>query len=267
MMHALRRSLFAAALLALAACQQPATNKGAEKAATNASGEAAPQVASEMDVVLAMLDLANVNSEDVVMDLGSGDGRIPIAAAKEKNARGVGVEIDRALIRQSERNAREARVLEKVRFRQEDLFSTALNDVTVLTLYLLPEINLQLRPRILTQMRPGTRVVSNTWDMGEWRPDSRRTLGSTNIFLWIVPARVEGSWRLTQGAMTAELTLTQLFQDISGRLGEGAVSEAVLNGDTIAFTANPGDGSRRFRGRVEGDRIIGDGWEAVRIGT
>lgn len=256
--------LAASAALGLAGCQQ-AANVSANAANTAATAEA-PQGASEYDVVSAMLELANVGPNDLVVDLGSGDGRIPITAARDKGARGMGVEIDRRLIEQSDANARQAGVADRVSFRQEDLFVTRLNDVTVLTLFLLPEINLQLRPKILLQMRPGSRVVSNTFDMGDWRPDARREVGGTTILMWTVPARVRGQWRLTQGEASTELTLDQRFQDLSGQAGGRALTEPSLAGDRIAFTADLGQGARRFEGRVEGDRIVGDGWEAVRTG-
>ena len=256
--------LAATATIALAGCQQ-AANQAANAPADAATAEA-PQGASEYDVVRAMLDLASVGPNDLVVDLGSGDGRIPILAAREKGARGMGVEIDQRLIQQSNANAREAGVADKVRFRQEDLFVTPLNDVTVLTVFLLPEINLQLRPKILAQMRPGSRVVSNTFDMGDWRPDARREVGGTTILMWTVPAQVEGRWRLSQGEASGELALSQRYQDLSGQLGGRDLGSPSLAGDRIAFTADLGEGARRFEGRVEGDRIVGDGWEAVRAG-
>jgi hypothetical protein len=114
-------------------------------------------------------------------------------------------------------------------------------------------------------MRPGARVVSNTFDMGDWRPDERRTIGGTNIFMWFVPAQVEGRWRLTQGGANGELVLTQKYQDVSGTAGGRPIAEAQLRGDRIAFTADLGQGSRRFEGRVSGGRMSGDGWQAVRV--
>jgi hypothetical protein len=236
---------------------------------TNQSGEPVRDqqdlVSSEYEVVRAMLDLAGVTANDLVADLGSGDGRIPILAAKERGARGLGVEIDRARIRQSNANASAAGVATRVQFRQQDLFQTPLNDVSVLTLFLLPEINLQLRPRILAQMKPGARVVSNTFDMGDWRPDQTRTVGRTTIFLWVVPAEVAGRWRLTRGGGSTELVLTQNYQDISGSAGGNPIAEGRLQGDRIAFTANFGQGPQRLEGQAADGRMRGNGWEAVRI--
>jgi SAM-dependent methyltransferase len=180
--------------LAVSGCgpagNETASNQGAELAVTKEE-----LVSSEYEVVRAMLDLAGVTSNDLVADLGSGDGRIPILAAKERGARGLGVELDRARIRQSNANAGAAGVATRVQFRQQDLFQTPLNDVTVLTLFLLPEINLQLRPRILAQMRPGARGCQQHVRHGRLAagraPDDRRT----NIFMWVVPAQVRGRWR------------------------------------------------------------------------
>jgi SAM-dependent methyltransferase len=260
-------ALFLASLAAagLAACQNVANDSGNAAPATNAAGAQA-LVSTEFEVVRAMLDLAQVGRGDLVADLGSGDGRIPIMAAKDRGARGLGVEIDPQRIRQSNQNAAGAGVAERVTFRQEDLFVTPLNDVTVLTLYLLPEINLQLRPRILNQMKPGARVVSNTWDMGDWRPDQRREIGGTAIFLWIVPAQVSGTWRLTHDGGTTDLELTQRYQEVNGSAGGAQLTQVELRGDRIAFTANIGGASRRFEGRVEGQRMVGSGWQAVRTG-
>jgi len=254
---------FAAAVL-IAGCQQTGNEAGNASANSPAATKGA-LISSEYDVVRAMLNLAGVGPDDLVVDLGSGDGRIPIMAAREKGARGLGVEIDRNRIRQARENAEAAGVADRVQFRQEDLFVTPLEDVTVLTLYLLPEINLQLRPKILSQMRPGTRVVSNTWDMGDWRPDQSQSIGGTNIHLWIVPARVEGRWRLTVGDQTLELQLDRRYQDVSGTAGGRPITGGRLRGDRIAFGIDLGGGERRLEGRVEGDRMTGDGWSAERI--
>lgn len=243
--------------------------------ATLAGGRAqlaVPYVSTEYDIVREMLNLAAVGPADLVVDLGSGDGRIPILAARDKGARGLGVDIDPARIRESRTNAAQAGVADRVSFRQQDLFATPLDEVTVLTLYLLPEINLQLRPRILSQMRPGARVVSNSFDMGDWRADRQVEIQGANIFLWIVPARVEGDWRLSlSGGGEAELDLQQRYQDLSGAIVMNRRSvplrAARLRGARIAFTADLGGGPRRFEGQVEGSRIVGNGWQAVRTGT
>jgi SAM-dependent methyltransferase len=242
--------------------------------ATLAGGRAqltVPYVSTEYDIVREMLNLGGVAASDLVVDLGSGDGRIPILAARDKGARGLGVDIDDARIRESRVNAAQAGVAERVSFRQQDLFATPLDEATVLTLYLLPEINLQLRPRILAQMRPGARVVSNSFDMGDWRPERQIEVQGNKIFLWIVPARVAGSWRVSlPGGLQGELSLRQRYQDVAGTLNLGGRSiplrEPQLRGPRIAFTVDLGTGPRRLEGRVDGGGLAGNGWQAVRIG-
>jgi len=258
-------ALVLAAALLLAGCD-PGTNQSENAGAPKPAAEKQALVSSEYDVVRAMLTLANVTKDDLVVDLGSGDGRIPIMAARERGARGLGIEIDRGRIRQSRKNAEDAGVADRVQFRQEDLFVTPLDDVTVLTLYLLPEINLQLRPKILSQMRPGARVVSNTWDMGDWRPDQTQAIGGANIFLWVVPARVEGRWQLNAGGRTLDLQIDQQYQTFGGTAGGAPIAGGQLRGSRIAFTADLGQGPQRFEGEVEGDRMTGAGWSAVRVG-
>ena len=141
-----------------------------------------------MPVVRTMLELANVGPQDVVYDLGSGDGRIPITAAKEFGARGVGIEIDPQLVARAEANAREAGVADKVEFRLGDMYAVDVRPATVVTLFLHPEPNLKLRPKLRADLRPGARVVSYMWDMGDWRPDDERRVGRRRIFLWRLPS-------------------------------------------------------------------------------
>lgn len=148
-----------------------------------------PYVPTPQSVVDKMLDMAKVTGEDYLIDLGSGDGRIPIAAAKRFGTKGLGVEIDPARVHEAKVNAVNARVKDKVEFRKQDLFETDLSQATVLTMYLLPRVNLQLRPRILNTLKPGTRVVSHSFDMGDWKPDQKVTVDGRKIYLWIVPER------------------------------------------------------------------------------
>ena len=148
-----------------------------------------PYVATPQSVVEKMLDIANVTGEDYLIDLGSGDGRIPIAAAKRFGAKAMGVDIDAARVQEAKANAVNARVEDKVEFRKQDLFETDLSKATVLTMYLLPRVNLQLRPRILNELKPGTRVVSHNFDMGDWKPDQKIKIDGRTIYLWIVPER------------------------------------------------------------------------------
>jgi hypothetical protein len=228
----------------------------------------APYVASSGEVVDAMLGLAGLRPDDYVIDLGSGDGRILIAAARSNGAHGLGVDIDPARIAEADANARAAGVTGLVSFRREDLFQTPLAQADILTLYLTQEVNLRLRPRILAQMRPGTRVVSNEFNMGDWRWDQRRRVGAANIYLWIVPARVAGNWTLTQNDRSVPLVLEQQYQQVTGTAGEARVEQGRLTGADIRFIANLGEGRRVFEGRVSGDTIAptdaNAGWRAVR---
>jgi hypothetical protein len=148
-----------------------------------------PYVPTPQSVVDKMLDIAKVTGEDYLIDLGSGDGRIPIAAAKRFGTKGMGVEIDPVRVQEAKTNAVNARVADKVEFRKQDLFETDLSQATVLTMYLLPRVNLQLRPRILNKLKPGTRVVSHSFDMGDWKPDQKIIVDGRPIYLWIVPER------------------------------------------------------------------------------
>ena len=226
-----------------------------------------PYIATDLQVVDAMLGLAEVKPDDMVIDLGSGDGRILIAAARSLGAHGLGVDIDPARIRESTANAQEAGVSSRVSFRQQDLFETPLRNADVLTLYLLPEINLRLRPRILEQMRPGTRVVSHDYDMGDWHWDQRQRVGNATIYLWIVPAHVAGTWQISSGGRTTPLVLEQHYQQVLGTAGVGRIEQGRLNGSHIRFLANLGEGRRTFEGRVDGDRIVplsGTDWHAER---
>ena len=149
-----------------------------------------PYVPTPQTVVDAMLSLAAVNKDDVVYDLGCGDGRIVITAAKKYGARGVGVDIDPERIKEANANAKLAGVSDRVKFIEQDLFQTDFKDASVVTLYLLPDINLKLRPKLLSELKPGTRVVSHSFDMGDWKPDKTETVdGYRKVFFWIIPEK------------------------------------------------------------------------------
>jgi hypothetical protein len=198
-----------------------------------------------------MLDMAKLTPQDFHMDLGSGDGRTVITAAK-RGARSEGIEYNPDMVALSQRNAKEAGVSERATFRKADLFETDFSKANVITLFLLPTINMKLRPAILN-MRPGTRVVSNTFTMEDWQPDQTETVGGDCVswctaHLWIVPAKVQGTWDV-QGRGT--LTLNQNFQMLSGTLGNAQVSAGKLRGDEITFTA----GGTTYTGKVEGNTM------------
>jgi hypothetical protein len=227
----------------------------------------APYVATDLQVVDAMLGLAQVKPDDNVIDLGSGDGRILISAARSLGAHGLGVDIDPARIRESTANAQEAGVAGQVTFRRQDLFETPLGNADVLTLYLLPEVNLRLKPRILSQMRAGARVVSHDFDMGDWHWDQRQHVGNATIYLWVVPARIGGAWTLHAGSRAWPLQIQQQYQQFFGTAGTARIEQGRINGDHIRFLADLGEGRRTFEGRVEGNRIVplaGTAWHAER---
>jgi ribosomal protein L11 methylase PrmA len=148
-----------------------------------------------MRVVEEMLQLANVTNEDLVYDLGSGDGRIVIAAAQKRGARGIGIDIDPQRVREARENAQRAGVSDRVEFRQQDLFQTDFSDATVVTLYLLPRLNRQLRPRLLSQLKPGTRIVSHAFDMGDWKPEKVVQVDGRTVYYWVVPETIPANLR------------------------------------------------------------------------
>jgi SAM-dependent methyltransferase len=211
----------------------------------------APFVASLEPVVERMLSLAEVGARDHVVDLGCGDGRILIAAARSRGATGFGIDIDPARIREAEANARAAGVAGRVRFQVGDLFEAPIREASVVALYLLPELNLRLRPRLLAELRPGTRIVSHAFDMGDWRPDRTADADGVPVHLWIVPAQVAGLWTLTDSqGRRATIRLEQRFQQVSGN-----VEVPRLAGDRLRFSAELGGRTRLFEGRVSRDGI------------
>ncbi|MEP9401335.1 class I SAM-dependent methyltransferase [Sphingomonas sp. VNH70] len=219
-----------------------------------------PYVPTPDTVVDAMLGLAAVRPGETLIDLGSGDGRIVLAAARA-GALASGVEIDATLVDRARRNAALYGLGERARFTRANLFDVPLGQADVVTMYLLPRINLALRPRLLTELRPGTRIVTHAFDMGEWRPDGERLVGDRRVYLWIVPAVAGGEWRVTlPGGREAMLTIDQRFQDVTGTLGGAAVTGS-LSGKTLRFTA----GGRSYAGTVGEAAITGDGWRAVRV--
>jgi len=213
-------------------------------------------------MVTAMLRAAKAGPDDFVADLGAGDGRIAIAAATEFGARSMGIEYDPRMAALAKRNAERAGVANRVTIVHGDIFKEDFSRASVVTLYLLPELNLQLRPQILA-MKPGTRVVSHAWDMGEWEPDEAFVVEGSEGFLWIVPARVGGRWALRDDKdWEAEIAVTQEFQRIGGTITIKGRTQPLLgayvNGAIVGFTFVDKDGAiRSMRGQVDGDRIAG----------
>jgi len=205
-----------------------------------------------------MLALTKVTPQDYVIDLGSGNGITVITAAK-KGATALGVEFNPDMVALAQRLAKEAGVADKATFVQGDLFEADLSKATVITLFLLPSINTRLRPSLL-ELKPGTRIASNTFDMGDWQPDGEATSEQCTSWckalLWIVPAKVAGTWKL--GDQT--LTLTQQYQVLSGTLGSTSIT-GKLDGTGITFTA----GGKTYAGHVTGNGMTGTGWSATRV--
>ena len=265
--------LAGALLLALAAGNllQGQTRPGQAQPTVGQPGKDVEWVPTPPELISKMLEMAEVSPQDVVMDLGSGDGRLVIAAAR-LGARAIGIEYDDGLVELSARNAAAASVAPRTTFVTADLFDIDLSPATVITMFLLPDINLALRPKLL-DLTPGTRIVSNTWDMEGWTADATAVIDPCpswcTALLWIVPARVDGVWQLPQG----ELALEQRFQEVSGTLESGReiiqIREGRLRGDQISFRA----GDTRYRGRVSDATIQGVGetptrtfnWSATRV--
>ena len=272
---------FAAALL----FPLTALGQGAEKDLDT------PYVPTPEAVLKRMLELAEVKSGDTVVDLGSGDGRLVITAALKHGAHGFGVELDPGLVARSNESARRAGVADRVKFLQQDLFQTDFRAADVLTLYLLPDVNLALRPKILADLKPGARVVSHDYGMREWRPDAIETVQApdktvgirkeSTVYLWVVPAKLEGSWELQIGKHTLRLELRQQYQMLSGTIGaagQGSVpiSEGRLRGEELRVTLPGGivgEEPIELIGQVVGDALRGSarrdgreiaGWSAQR---
>jgi hypothetical protein len=233
------------------ASAQQATGQKPFQPEVGQAGKDVVWVPTSQTLVDKMLDMAHVMPQDYVMDLGSGDGRTVITAAK-RGAIAMGVEYNPEMVALSKKNAQEAGVGAKATFVQADLFKTDLTKASVITMFLLPTINMKLRPTLL-DLKPGTRIVSNTFDMEDWQPDESQTVAGEctswcTALLWIVPAKVEGVWKTPQG----DLKLTQSFQVLSGTLGSTPVTGR-MRGNEMTLTA----GGTTYKGLVDGKMIKG----------
>ena len=270
-----RRSLLALCLSVIAtgvfAQAQPAKEQFQPQ--VGQEGKDVVWVPTPQALVEKMLDMAKVTPKDYVIDLGSGDGRTVITAAK-RGARALGIEYNPDMVELSKRNAAKEDVSNKANFVKADLFESDFSEATVITMFLLPEINLTLRPRIL-DLKPGTRIVSNSFTMGEWTADETATVNGGCVswctaLLWIVPAKAEGTWKLAQG----ELTLKQEFQMLSGTLKSSSNTTPVANGRLLADQISFSAGGAQYTGRVSGNAIEGTvksgassgKWSATRAG-
>jgi hypothetical protein len=256
------KKLIAVATLsfATAACAQT----GGYTPQVGQAGKDVVWVPTPNELIERMLNMTKVTKDDYVIDLGSGDGRIAIAAAK-RGATAFGIEYNPDMVALSTKNAQEAGVADRVKFIKADIFESDFSKATVITMYLLPHLNLQLRPKIL-DMKPGTRVTSHAFTMEEWKPDQQATVEFRDAYMWIVPAKVNGKWRMQQvagsGTEQIELDIVQKFQFFEGKARLGGRNVEILDGklvgDRMTFTLVDGNGTRRnYTGRVDGGRIEG----------
>jgi len=252
--HSFRLWMFAVIALlvvALPAGAQQSTEKPFEPTVGQA-GKDVVWVPTPQPLVEKMLDMAKVTPQDVVMDLGSGDGRTVITAAK-RGARAFGIEYNPKMVELSRFNAQKEGVSNRATFQEADLFTVDLSKANVITMFLLPSINMKLRPKIL-ELRPGTRIVSNTFSMEDWQADETQTISGDcsswcTALLWIVPAKVDGTWKVGSNS----LVLKQQFQMLSGTLGSTAITNGRMRGSEVTFTA----GNATYTGQVEGNTIKG----------
>ena len=229
----------------------------------------APFLPTPNYVIAEILSKAGVVKDDILYDLGSGDGRIVIEAAKQTGCRAVGVEIDADLVDDSRLNAVRAGVQDRVRFVVADLFKEDFSEATVVTLYMGQDVNIRLRPKLLRELKPGTRIASYSFDMGEWKPDQTTSFGREDAYFWVVPANASGKWAWTEGkgrsSVRWEMELKQVFQEFSGQIIRNgrpyALRGGKLKGNEIQFTLD-GDAADRtspllFTGRIRGNTIEG----------
>ena len=216
------------------------------------------------EVVAAMLKMVDVKPGEMVYDLGCGDGRIVISAARDFGARGIGVDIDPQRIAESRENATKAGVNDRVQFKQADLFTMNFADADVITLYLLPALNVRLRPRLLDELKPGTRIASHAFNMGDWEPDDRAEVGDPekSIYFWRIPAKVAGQWKVRlPGGEEGTLTMQQQFQKVTGSLKIGnqtlPLAEAKLSGKHLTFSAGTGATRREGTAEFSGNKFSG----------
>jgi precorrin-6B methylase 2 len=229
----------------------------------------APFVRTPDYVIAEILHKAGVVKDDILYDLGSGDGRIVIEAAGKTGCRAVGIEIDAELVDDSRLNAARAGVQDRVRFVVADLFKEDLSEATVVTIYMSGDVNRRLRPKLLRELKPGTRIATYTFDMGEWKPDNATSFGREDAYFWVVPANASGKWAWTEGKGRSrvrwEMELKQVFQEFSGQISRNGrlfpLRDGKIKGDEIRFSldGDPADkpSTLVFTGRIRGNTIEG----------
>jgi SAM-dependent methyltransferase len=255
---------FARALALLALLVPLAANAQTQKfePQVGQAGKDVIWVPTPEEVVERMLTMAQVGPNDVVFDLGSGDGRTVIMAAKKFGARAQGIEYNPDMVKLSQDNAQKAGVAERAQFRRADIFATDFSQASVITLYLLPALNMKLRPTILS-MKPGTRVASHSFTMEDWEADEISTMDGRRAYFWIVPANVMGTWALDAGGQKSDIALEQTFQKINGTVAlggvQGGLRDARMRGPQISFAYVDQAGVRReFAGTVNGRQMQGN---------
>lgn len=264
-----RRSFLHHAAAALTLPLAPSLLKAGERPSLDV-----PYIKTPDAVVRRMLELGRVGPDDYLIDLGSGDGRIPIAAAKMHGTRGLGVDLDPERTAEARQLAMQAGVSNKLEFRTENLFDTDLRNATVITMYLFPEINLRLRPHLL-QLEPGTRIVSHAFHMDEWTPERHDVVEGRDIFLWTVPARVAGLWRVSpEKGMPFVMRVWQQLDRVQATVttvDEHSVPATAVSvhGPEFRYTINTANGVKAYVGTVSGNRMNGTGtdgaWTAERM--
>jgi SAM-dependent methyltransferase len=273
-------------ILAAVSCGDPLWGS-AEQGALRQPALDVPYEPSSYGIAEEMLKMADVTSRDLVYDLGCGDGRIVIMAAKERGARGIGVDIDPVRIMESRENAEAAGVGHLVRFFEHDLFTTDIRSATVVMIYLYPDVNLKLRPKLLTDLRPGSRVVSNTYTMEEWEPDATQRVEGHDLYFFVVPANVTGTWQwVNRDRQRTSLHLAQKFQRVRGSITFGEetypITNCSLRGDALRFSVERrvrgSNETLSFEGRISGNTMEGNvtqgktgraksRWKAMRNGA
>jgi SAM-dependent methyltransferase len=265
-MNSVRKaSVWGSLALALALAAMPlAAQQLGDKEFTPQVGQAGKDVIwvpTPQEVVEKMLQMVRITPNDFVIDLGSGDGRIAIAAAKKFGARSMGVEFNPDMVALSNREAQRQCVADKVRFVNADIFQTDISQATIITMYLLPDLNLKLRPRLL-DLKPGTRIASHQFTMGEWQADETASMDGRQALMWIIPAKVDGEWTLRMnGGAERRVALRQSFQYLTGQMSTGSatlgITEGRLRGDEISFNVVEGGARWEFSGRVHGNSMVG----------
>lgn len=226
-----------------------------------------PYVPTPQEVVEEMLDLADIHTGDYVIDLGSGDGRIVISAAK-RGATGHGIDLNPKRVEEARANAKKAGVDQDIMFMEENIFDTDFSNASVITMYLLPTVNIKLRSVLLERLEPGTRIVSHSFDMDEWKADKKvevknnRGSGTHDIYFWVIPAKAQGQWSWEIDGRTYRMNISQQFQEISGSISDDSgnsytIESARLRGKRITVRVENGDERFIYSGRIEGDQIIG----------